>query len=146
MSTTPVYTTFQTDYRVRPDDIDMYRHVHNSRYFDYVLAARYDQMERCYGMAMEVFLEQGYGWLVRSVFMDYKRPLILGDYFTVNTGIESIDEKICRVKFDIRNKATNKICCDGWFDFVMVTMADGKACKIPANVIEHYTSFKGQHP
>jgi YbgC/YbaW family acyl-CoA thioester hydrolase len=142
MTTTPVYTTFQTEYRVRPDDIDMYRHVHNSRYFDYVLAARYDQMERCYGMAMEVFLAQGQGWLVRSVYMDYKRPLILGDYFTVTTGIESIDEKICRVKFDIRNKTTNKICCDGWFDFVMVTMADGKASKIPANVIEHYTSFK----
>lgn len=138
------YTTFQTEYRVRPDDIDMYRHVHNSRYFDYVLAARYDQMERCYGMAMEVFLEQGYGWLVRSVYLDYKRQLILGDYFTVNTGIESIDEKICRVKFDIKNKTSNKICCDGWFDFVMVTMADGKAAKIPADVIEHYTSFKKQ--
>ncbi len=127
-----IYATFQTEYRVRPDVIDMYRHVHNSRY---------DQMERCYGMAMEVFLEQGYGWLVRTVYIDYKRPLILGDYFTVNTGIESIDEKICRVKFDIKNKSTNKICCDGWFDFVLITITDGKAAKIPANVIEHYTSF-----
>jgi YbgC/YbaW family acyl-CoA thioester hydrolase len=138
----PVYATFTTEYRVRPDDIDMFRHVHNSKYFDYVLAARYDQMERCYGMAMEVFLNQGFGWIVRSVFVDYKRALVLGDYFIVNTGIESIDEKICRVKFVITNKATNKVCCDGWFDFVMINMADGKATKIPADVITHYTSFK----
>jgi YbgC/YbaW family acyl-CoA thioester hydrolase len=141
MTTTPEYTTFQTEYRVRPDDIDMFRHVHNSKYFDYVLAARYDQMERCYGMAMEVFLEKGFGWLVRSVYMDYKRPLLLGDYFIISTGIESIDEKNCRVKFIIKNKATNKICCDGWFDFVMVDINSGKAAPIPADVIEHYTSF-----
>jgi acyl-CoA thioester hydrolase/thioesterase-3 len=135
------YSTFQTEYRVRPDDIDMYRHVHNSKYFDYVLAARYDQMERCYGMAMEKFLEQGFGWLVRTVYMDYKRPLVLGDYFIVTTGIESINEKICRVKFSVSNKATNKICCDGWFDFVMVVINTGKATPIPVDVIAHYTSF-----
>jgi YbgC/YbaW family acyl-CoA thioester hydrolase len=142
MTTTAAYATFQTEYRVRPDDIDMYRHVHNSKYFDYVLAARYDQMERCYGMSMETFLDQGYGWLVRSVYMDYKRPLILGDYFTVTTGIENINEKICRVKFDIKNKTTGKICCDGWFDFVMISMENGKAAKISTEVITHYTSFK----
>ncbi|MDB5118609.1 MAG: thioesterase, partial [Mucilaginibacter sp.] len=131
------YSTFQTEYRVRPDDIDMYRHVHNSKYFDYVLAARYDQMERCYGMAMEKFLEQGFGWLVRTVYMDYKRPLLLGDYFTVTTGIESINEKVCRVKFSISNKATAKLCCDGWFDFVMVVINTGKATPIPVDVIAH---------
>ncbi|MCC8426960.1 thioesterase family protein [Mucilaginibacter sp. UR6-11] len=142
MTTTPVYNTFQTEYRVRPDDIDMYRHVHNSKYFDYVLAARYDQMECCYGMAMEAFLNQGLGWVVRTVYMDYKRPLILGDYFIVTTSIESIDEKLCRIKFGVKNKASNKLCCDGWFDFVLITMADGRATKIPADVIAHYASFK----
>jgi len=141
MTTIPVYSIFETEYRVRPDDIDMYRHVHNSKYFDYVLAARYDQMERCYGMPMEHFLNQGFGWLVRSVFVDYKRPLLLGDYFIVSTGIESINEKNCRVKFSIKNKATNKVCCDGWFDFVMVDINSGKAIAIPADVIDHYTSF-----
>jgi acyl-CoA thioester hydrolase/thioesterase-3 len=135
------YSTFQTEYRVRPDDIDMYKHVHNSRYFDYVLAARYDQMERCYGMSMEKFMEQGFGWLVRTAYVDYKRALTLGDYFTVTTGIESINEKICRVKFSINNKATKKVCCDGWFDFVMIAINTGKAVLIPADVIAHYTSF-----
>ena len=43
----PIYSRFETELQVRPDDIDMNQHVHNSRYFDYVLAARYDQMARC---------------------------------------------------------------------------------------------------
>ena len=46
----PLRSRFETEMPVRPDDIDMNQHVHNSRYFDYVLAARYDQMARCYRM------------------------------------------------------------------------------------------------
>ena len=37
-----VYSKFETELQVRPDDIDMYQHVHSSRYMDYVLAARFD--------------------------------------------------------------------------------------------------------
>ena len=135
---TPTYTTFETEFRVRPDDIDMFHHVHNSKYFVYVLAARYDQMERCYGMAMERFLERGFGWVIRTAHVDYKRALTLSDYFIVKTGIATIDEKGCRVNFTITNKANKKICCDGYFDYVMIDMATGRSAKVPADVIEHY--------
>src|ERR1700761_5760772 len=134
------YQTFQTEHRVRPDDIDMFNHVHNSKYFDYVLAARYDHMEQFYGMSMEAFLERGYGWLVRKVYMDYKRPLKMSDYFIVKTGIETIDAKKCRVHFEILSKATNKTCCDGWFDFVMIDLKTAKAVLIPEDVINHYSA------
>lgn len=132
------YATFETEFRVRPDDIDMFQHVHNSKYFDYVLAARYDQMERCYGMAMEKFIERGFGWVVRTAHVDYKRALLLGDYFTVKTGIETINEKGCRVKFSIVSKASGKICSDGWFDYVMIDLQTGKGAPIPDDVMEHY--------
>jgi YbgC/YbaW family acyl-CoA thioester hydrolase len=134
----PVYKTFETEHRVRPDDIDMYNHVHNSKYFDYVLAARYEQMETCYGMGMDIFIKRGFGWLVRTVYMDYKRPLKMSDYFIARTGIDSIDERKCRVNFTILSKNTGKVCCDGWFDFVMIEMQTGKAALIPKDVIEHY--------
>ena len=49
------YARFETELRVRPDDIDMYQHVHSSRYMDYVLAARFDQMETGYKMPMSEF-------------------------------------------------------------------------------------------
>jgi acyl-CoA thioester hydrolase/thioesterase-3 len=62
----------------------------------------------------------------------------MGDYFIVKTGIESIDDKGCRVKFTITNKTTKKICCDGWFDYVMIDMATGRGAKIPQDVIDQY--------
>src|SRR5438128_6332894 len=76
---------FSSELQVRPDDIDMNRHVHASRYFDYVLAARFDQMARCYKMSMEEFMSAGVGWYVRTAHMEFKRQAGVGEHFIVRT-------------------------------------------------------------
>ncbi len=139
MESKPSYSSFTSEFKVRPDDIDMFNHVHNSTYFDYVLAARYEQMETYYKMPMEDFLKMGFGWVVRSAFVEYKRPLGLGDIFTVKTGIETINSKGCRVKFEIKINKTGKIACDGWFDYVMINITDGKSVKVSDQMISNYS-------
>src|SRR3954469_14154258 len=94
-------TRFETELQVRPDDIDMNRHVHGSRYFDYVLAARYDQMARCYKMSMEEFIEAGYGWYVKTAHVEYKRALGMGDTMIVRTWVESLERTGVTVQFQI---------------------------------------------
>lgn len=138
MNTTSGYSVFSSEFKVRPDDIDMFNHVHNSTYFDYVLAARYDQMERCYGMPMEEFMKMGYGWVVKTAHVDYKRPLGMGDEFVVHTGIEEMNTKGCRVKFEIINKKNNKISCDGWFDYVMIDLQSGRGMAVTEEIIQKY--------
>lgn len=133
------YSKFQTEFKVRPDDIDMFNHVHNSTYFDYVLAARYEQMEAHYHMSMEEFLNQGFGWVVKTAYVDYKRPLTLGDSFIVETGISELQERGCKVIFTIKNKKTNKICCDGWFDYVLIETKSGHSAKVTPEMIERYS-------
>ena len=133
------FSQFISEFKVRPDDIDMFNHVHNSTYFDYVLAARYEQMETFYKMPMEEFLSQGFGWVVRSAFVDYKRPLGLGDRISVKTGIESINSKGCRVKFEIKILKTDKVACDGWFDYTMIDISTGKSVKVSDEMILKYS-------
>ncbi len=133
------YSRFTTEHTVRPDDIDMFQHVHNSVYLDYVLAARYEQMEIYYGMSMEKFLEMGYGWVVRAVQIEYKRPLGLGDRFSVETGIQSIHKKGCRVIFEIKNMKSKKTSSDGWFDFIMIDIKSGKSVDVSDEMIERYS-------
>jgi len=139
MEAIPKYSRFTSEFKVRPDDIDMFNHVHNSTYFDYVLAARYEQMETCYKMPMENFLKMGLGWVVRAAFVEYKRPLGLGDSFSVTTGIETINSKGCRVKFEILMKKTGKIACEGWFDYVMISLIDGKSVRVTESMIKTYS-------
>lgn len=133
------YSIFESELRVRPDDIDMFNHVHNSKYFDYVLAARYEQMELFYKMPMESFLQSGFGWVVRTAYVDFKRPLILGDIVAVRTGILTINEKGCRVQFEIENRRTKKIAADGWFDYVMIDTGTGKGTRVSEEMIAAYS-------
>ncbi|MBB6499377.1 acyl-CoA thioesterase [Pedobacter cryoconitis] len=133
------YSIFETALKVRPDDIDMFNHVHNSKYFDYVLAARYDQMEQFYKMPMEEFLKSGFGWVVRTAHVDYKRPLILGDQLKIRTGILTINDKGCRVQFEIENTRTGKIASDGYFDYVLIDTTTGKGCKVSEEMIKAYS-------
>lgn len=133
------YSIFETELKVRPDDIDMFNHVHNSKYFDYVLAARYEQMEKFYHMPMEDFLKSGFGWVVRTAYVDFKRPMILGDVAKVRTGILTINEKGCRVQFEIEIERTKKVAADGWFDYVMIDISTGRGAKVSPEMIEAYT-------
>jgi thioesterase-3 len=133
------YSIFETELKVRPDDIDMFNHVHNSKYFDYVLAARYEQMEKFYNMPMEEFLKSGFGWVVRTAYVDFKRPLILGDVVKVRTGILTMNDKGCRVQFEIENARTGKIASDGWFDYVMIDTSTGKGARVSEEMIKAYT-------
>jgi len=133
------YSIFESELKVRPDDIDMFNHVHNSKYFDYVLAARYEQMDLFYKMPMEDFMKNGYGWVVRTAHVDFKRPMILGDTAIVRTGILTINEKGCRVQFEIEIKRSGKIASDGWFDYVMIDINSGKGTKVTEEMIQTYS-------
>jgi len=132
------HSRFETELAVRPDDIDMNQHVHNSRYFDYVLAARYDQMARCYGLSMEGFLEAGFGWVVRSAQVEYKRPLVMGDVALVTTWVDCIHPDGVTVGFEIRKKSNGKLASDGSFHYTMIDIHTGRAAKIPDAIAARY--------
>ena len=133
-----VFARFETELAVRPDDIDLYQHVHSTRYLDYVLAARFDQMERCYGMGMKEFARLGLGWYMKSATIHYRRPLGLGDRMIVRTWIAEIFDDAVRVGFEIDRLDNRKRVCEGQTDYTLVTLADGRATPIPAHVRVKY--------
>jgi acyl-CoA thioester hydrolase/thioesterase-3 len=130
---------FSSELQVRPDDIDMNQHVHASKYFDYVLAARYDQMARCYKMGMEEFVSQGLGWFVRTSHIEYKRALKMGDSFIVTTWIDEMLEDSVRVQFEITKKSNNKLAADGYCVYTLVSLQSGRAQKIPDAIATKYS-------
>lgn len=133
------YSIFETELNVRPDDIDMFNHVHNSKYLDYVLAARYEQMEKFYGMSWEDFQKQGYGWVVAKVNIHFKRALKMGDKMLVRTGILEMTEKGSSVQFEIINIKTGKVAADGIFEYIMIDLATQRSCKVTPEMITAYS-------
>lgn len=134
----PAKTKFTSELQVRPDDIDMFRHVHSAKYLDYVLAARFDQMERCYGMSMQAFLERGLGWVVKVSHLEYKRSLGIAERFRVVTWIEDIRGTDVEVRFEIIKAESNRPACLGWCVFTLINLETGRSEMVPADVIAKY--------
>lgn len=134
-----VYSKFETELSVRPDDIDLYQHVHSTRYLDYVLAARFEQMEKHYGMSMQAFAARGLGWWMTIANIQYKRPLGWGDRMIVRCWVDRIGESSCRVAFEIDKVPSSKRICDGYCDYSLVTLATGRATPIPDDVRAKYS-------
>jgi len=134
-----MYSTFETEIFIRPDDIDMNNHVHNSKYLDYVLAARYDQMIKDYKFSMDDFHKLGYNWVVSNVNIDYKRSLKLTDKISVKTRYDSYSGAQCKINFWIEKKENNKLASEGYIIYTMISIKSGRPVRIPDEIINRYT-------
>ncbi len=130
---------FDTEMSVRPHEVDLNGHVHQSVYFDYVLFARWDQMGRCYKMPMEEFFKRGYSWTTQSARIEFQKPLYLGDTIIVRTWIEEIKQKSVRVRFQILKKKTEKITTEGELVYVLISAKTGRPEIIPEDILEKYS-------
>src|SRR5262245_28247684 len=116
-----VFSKFETEMAVRPDDIDLYQHVHSTRYLDYVLAAR------------------GLAWFMSAATIQYKRPLGMGDRMVVRCWIERFTETGCSLGFEIDKLPNGKRVCDGRCEYALVTIATGRATPLPDDIRAKYS-------
>ncbi|MEN8209633.1 MAG: acyl-CoA thioesterase [Candidatus Fermentibacteria bacterium] len=134
-----MYSTFETVITVRPDDIDMNNHVHNSRYLDYLLMARYDQMKNNYKVAMEVFVERGYAWVVSELNIQYKRPILLHDATVrVRTQLKEFKGARVLINFWILKSENDKIYAQGLASYTMISIQTGRPTRVPQDIAEQY--------
>ena len=134
-----MYSIFETEITVRPDDIDMNNHVHYSRYLDYILMARYDQMNKDYKVAMEAFVERGFSWVASEVNIQYKRPILLQDKTVkVRTQLEEFHGAKVMINFWIVKGENDKVAAKGQVSFTMISLKNGRPTRIPEDIVEKY--------
>ena len=135
------FARFDTEMTVRPDDIDMNKHVHTSKYIDYYLAARFDQMERCYKMPMDEFLNNGWTWFIKSIRIDFRRQLRIAERILVRTWLQSFGGSDVIIGFQIYRKETMKIAAEGEVVNTLVSLHSGRSATVPEWVIQRYAQF-----
>ncbi len=134
-----MYSTFETEVTVRPDDIDMNNHVHYSRYLDYILMARYDQMQKDYKVAMEEFVKRGFSWVASEVNIQYKRPILLDDgTVRVRTQLQEFHGAKALINFWIVKGEREKVAAQGTMSFTMVSVQSGRPTRVPDDIIAQY--------
>lgn len=133
------YNEYMSSVDVRPDDIDLFGHVHSSKYLDYFLAARFVQMQENYGLGMPEFLEKQLGWFMKDFEITYKRQVKLGDKVLVYTKIKDWTKGVSTVAFRMELASTKKEVCSGSSAFALVDLNSGRNIPIPEWVIDRYS-------
>ena len=129
---------FETEIIVRPDDIDMNNHVHNSKYLDYIQTARFIQMRDNYKVPMEEYIEKGLNWFASEVQLKYKREMKFGDIAVVKTQVGEWSGAQVTINVWVYNKATNKVCVEGKMFYTLVSLTSGRPTRIPDDIIERH--------
>ncbi|MBM4170474.1 MAG: acyl-CoA thioesterase [Ignavibacteria bacterium] len=132
------YSIFETEIIVRPSDLDINQHVHYSKYLDYLLLARYDQMKRCYKVSMEDFVAFGYSWVASTVNINYKREVKMQDVVIAKTQVDSYAGAQIKVNFWFVKKETNKVAAEGWAVYTLISLKNGRPTRIPDDLIQKY--------
>jgi YbgC/YbaW family acyl-CoA thioester hydrolase len=132
-------TRFHSDIQVRPSDIDINGHVHNSIYLDYVSQARMEQMEKFYHYSMKKFWEQALTWVVKNIEIDFIRPIKLENQIQVFTWLESFEKSGCQIGFEIILAENNKIAAKGYIRYTLIKISSGRAVALPDDVIKAYS-------
>ena len=129
---------FETEIIVRPDDIDMNNHVHNSKYLDYIQTARFIQMRDNYKVPMEEYITKGLNWFASEVQLKYKREMKFGDIAVVKTQVGDWSGAQVTINVWVYNKSTNKVCVEGKMLYTLVSLTSGRPTRIPEDIIERH--------
>jgi len=80
--------------KIRFHDCDPYNHLNNSRYIDYIITARGDQLIDYYGFNMyELLRQEGIGWVTAHTEISYFAPAMLMEEVTIQTQLIHCSEK-----------------------------------------------------
>jgi len=130
---------FPSEIKVRPDDIDLNNHLHNTKYLDFVQAARFEQMRDFYKMPMEEYHKMGLNWFAGIAHIEYKRALKMNDVAIVKTQMGEVKGAQCRVNFWIENKSTSKLSAEGYFIYTLVSIKSGRPVRISEEIIQKHS-------
>jgi acyl-CoA thioester hydrolase len=112
----------------RFQDCDPFGHLNNARYIDYFLNARQDQILARYGLRIYQTGDQA-SWVVRKTHLAYIRPVNMMEEILIRTRLIHFDETSLMVEGLMLDRDGSRLKALVWFDFVYVSMADGRPVK-----------------
>ncbi len=111
--------------KVRGYHLDLYQHVNNARYLEFLEEARWQFFDDA--NLMEVFMTSGMGLAVVNININYRRGALMNDELQIQTSFESIGQRSAAIKQVIYLKGTDKVVADADITFVVVDPKQNKA-------------------
>lgn len=113
-------------YTIRFTDCDLFGHLNNGRYIDYLLNAREDHLKDEYGLDLTEFYKQGVSWLVAGHEISYIRPAAYNERVSIKSGLLKAEPGSLLVEMQMLDEQNTHIKSLMWTKFIHVNIKTGK--------------------
>ena len=116
------------DIKVRGYHLDLFHHVNNARYLEFLEEARWSLLESRGSLAF--FENSHYTLAVVNINIDYRRAAYMGEVLRITTTMKTIGNRSCVMRQLITLKGTDTVVADASVAFVVVDTRTEKAAAL----------------
>ncbi|GGW69283.1 acyl-CoA thioesterase [Alishewanella tabrizica] len=114
--------------KVRGYHLDIYQHVNNARYLEFLEEARWGYLED--SGDIEWFAKHGLAWVIVNININYRVAATMGHTLEVTTRFSQIGGKSAVVAQEVRIAGSDAVAADAQVTFVCLDQKTGKAVAI----------------
>ncbi|HEX5624472.1 MAG TPA: acyl-CoA thioesterase [Saprospiraceae bacterium] len=127
----------ETRTRIRFKDCDPLGHLYNTRYIEYMLEAREDQLEEYYQLnLMDYALKQHMAWVIVKHEIAYLREATRNERVRIITGIIDFTPKSLLMEYQMWNDEKTQLKALLWTRFLHIDLQHKKSCDHPGEIAE----------
>ncbi len=130
-----------TNINVRGYHIDLYGHVNNARYLEFLEEARWELLDKT--VDRDKWHRQGIGLSVVNININYRRPAVMGDRLEIKTTLERIGRKSVVLKQVIAKTGDRRLVAEALVTFVIVNMKTLQAIPVSDEIRAELTAING---
>lgn len=125
----------QTQIKVRGYHLDVYQHVNNARYLEFLEEARWEGLESSAGF--QWMSSHHIAFVVVNININYRRPAVLGDLLTVTSNVQQLNGKSGILSQMVTLEPEGQVVADALITFVCIDLKTQKALPLEGELREH---------
>lgn len=125
----------QTQIKVRGYHLDVYQHVNNARYLEFLEEARWDGLESSAGF--QWMSAHHIAFVVVNININYRHPAVLGDLLTVTSKVQQLNGKSGVLSQVVTLEPEGQVVADALITFVCIDLKTQKALALEGELREH---------
>jgi len=119
----------EIEIKVRGYHLDMFSHVNNARYLEFMEEARWAHLEQS-GLTLKDFAERGVSMVLANININYKYPAGFGDVLQIKTCFKEIRNRSAIIDQTIFLKGTETKVVEAELVVVFISLKTGKPAVI----------------
>lgn len=136
--------TYTKEFDVPADAIDQQGHVSNLAYVAWMQDVAIEHSAAA-GWPMERYLALGAGWVVRSHFIEYLRPVYAGERLAVHTWVPRFDQRSTPRRYLFVRPADSRLVAEAETKWVFVDLGSGRRRALPPELLDAFEPMPDEH-